>query len=132
MKKIVLFLACLLLSTFAIMAQEPTLTVPTDGWTGFFTSLAAIVPLVTFLAAYINKMVKATGFWKQAVSWLVAILCSAGGTYFKLGIFAGLIWWQIIVYGVGIGLVANGFFDIKMVQAILAFIGAGKAKPVKP
>ena len=41
-----------------------------------------------------------------------------------LGMFAGIAqWWLVLIYGFCIGLAANGFFDIALIQALLRAIG---------
>ena len=42
----------------------------------------------------------------------------------NLGMFAGIgQWWLILIYGFCVGLAANGFFDIALIQALLRAIG---------
>lgn len=86
----------------------------------YFVSLAAMVPLVTLLAAWINKLTNPTAGWvKQAISWVVAIVAGLFAWYAKLGIFADLSIYEAILYGLASGLAANGFFDIKVIQTLL-------------
>ena len=89
------------------------------GFSNYFISLAALVPLVVLVAAFINKKLNLSGFLKQFVAWVVSILLCFVGWYFNLGMFAGLVWWVVLVYGFAVGLAANGFFDIELIQAIL-------------
>ena len=131
MKKIILlFVAFIGIGTGITFAQtDTTLTIPTEGLHGFFVSIAAIIPLVTFLAGWINAKVKAAGFGKQAVSWLVSIALSIVGWYFNLGYLAGLTWWQVLICGIGTGLAANGLFDITIIKSIIyAIFNSKKAK----
>jgi len=60
--------------------------------------------------------------WKQYLSWLVGILLSAVGFFFQWGVFAGLQWYYIIIYGLTAALVANGLFKWDFLKSILEAI----------
>ena len=126
MKKLLLFL-CAAVAFFVVpvtvFAQETVNSVVTTvvetGFSNYFISLAALVPLVVLIAAFINKKLNLSGFLKQLVAWAISILLCFVGWYFNLGMFAGLVWWVVLIYGFAVGLAANGFFDIGLIQAIL-------------
>lgn len=94
----------------------------------FFVSLAALVPLVTALSAYLNSKIYSTGWQKQAVSWIVSLVLCFGAWFVKVGLFVGISWWVVLIYGFVVGLAANGFFDIKIIQTVLGAVGLGKKK----
>lgn len=126
MKKLLLFLCAVLalvVTPVVLFAQETVNSVVTTvvetGFSNYFISLAALVPLVVLVAAFINKKLNLSGFLKQLVAWVVSILLCFVGWYFNLGMFAGLVWWVVLIYGFAVGLAANGFFDIGLIQAIL-------------
>ena len=126
MKKLLLFLCAVLVlvvTPVVLFAQETVNSVVTTvvetGFSNYFISLAALVPLVVLIAAFINKKLNLSGFLKQLVAWVISILLCYVGWYFNLGMFAGLVWWVVLVYGFAVGLAANGFFDIELIQAIL-------------
>ena len=126
MKKLLLFLCAVLVlvvTPVVLFAQETVNSVVTTvvetGFSNYFISLAALVPLVVLIAAFINKKLNLSGFLKQLVAWVISILLCYVGWYFNLGMFAGLVWWVVLVYGFAVGLAANGFFDIGLIQAIL-------------
>ena len=126
MKKLLLFL-CAAVAFFVVpvtvFAQETVNSVVTTvvetGFSNYFISLAALVPLVVLIAAFINTKLNLSGFLKQFVAWLISILLCFVGWYFNLGMFAGTVWWVVLIYGFAVGLAANGFFDIGLIQAIL-------------
>ena len=126
MKKLLLFL-CAAVAFFVvpvtIFAQETVNSVVTTvvetGFSNYFISLAALVPLVVLIAAFINTKLNLSGFLKQFVAWVISILLCFVGWYFNLGMFAGIVWWVVLIYGFAVGLAANGFFDISLIQAIL-------------
>ena len=126
MKKLLLFLCAalvLVVTPVVLFAQETVNSVVTTvvetGFSNYFISLAALVPLVVLVAAFINKKLNLSGFLKQLVAWVISILLCFVGWYFSLGMFAGLVWWVVLIYGFAVGLAANGFFDIGLIQAIL-------------
>ena len=114
---LVFFLAPMAL--FAQTLPDVVDEVVETGFSNYFVSLAALVPLVVLVTAFINTKLNLKGFLKQFTAWVVSILLCFIGWYFNLGMFAGLLWWVVIIYGFAVGLAANGFFDISLIQAIL-------------
>lgn len=120
MKKLLLFLFLVIpIGLFAQEIGDVVNQVVDTGFSNYFISLAALVPLVVLISAFINKKLNLSGFLKQLVAWVISILLCFVGWYFNLGMFAGLVWWVVLVYGFAVGLAANGFFDIGLIQAIL-------------
>jgi len=76
--------------------------------------------------------VKASGQWKQYLSWGVAIVLGVVPYYFDLGIFAGVEWYVAIVYSLGAALVANGLADVEQIKALLRAIKLEPAKNNRP
>ena len=123
MKKLMMFFALmfvLILPTFG-QAIEP----PTD-WLQVFAninlwlaSLAGVAAVTVFLAAFVNTLLKTSGFVKQIVAWIIAILLLVVGNLVNMGFMAELNWLHTIVYGVVAGFISNGIFDLETVRAIL-------------
>lgn len=123
MKKLMMFFALmfvLILPTFG-QAIEP----PTD-WLQVFAninlwlaSLAGVAAVTVFLAAFVNTLLKTSGFVKQIVAWIIAILLLVVGNLVNMGFMAQLNWLHTIVYGVAAGFISNGIFDLETVRAIL-------------
>lgn len=127
MKKAILFLAIILagIYTYAQGAVE-AISLPFEN---YFISISAIVVLVVPITEWLKKLLKATGFGAQVISWLVSIALCFVGWAFKLGMFETInTWWVVLLYGLGTGLAANGVFDIELIQTILEKI----FKPTKP
>lgn len=97
----------------------------------YFGSLGLMASLVAIITGYLNTHVpflkNANGTIKQLVSWAISIALVFIGQLKSVGIVAesNMVWTGIT--GVAVGLVANGIFDIKLVQAILSFIKANKS-----
>lgn len=123
MKKLMMFFALmfvLILPTFG-QAVEP----PSD-WLQVFAninlwlaSLAGVAAVTVFLAAFVNTLLKTSGFVKQIVAWIIAILLLVVGNLVNMGFMAELNWLHTIVYGVAAGFISNGIFDLETVRAIL-------------
>ena len=132
MKKIAILFGCLaalLLTPLFALAQDGN-TVDPSGLTAYFVSLAALVPLVTLVTGYLKKLIKIEGLVAQIVSWLVSIGLCFGAWLLKIGLFADITtWWLVLIYGFAVGLAANGFFKIEFVTTLLNLLGLGKPKP---
>lgn len=95
----------------------------------YFLSLVAVAGLDTILTGWVTTQTplkNANRTWKQVISWVIAILLAFVGQAKMLGIFADTNILYTILNGVGVGLIANGIFDVTIVQSILSFIGAAK------
>jgi len=97
----------------------------------YFQTLATLVPLVVIVSGYLNTYVfkTSTSTVHQIVSWAVALIVAFAGQQLDLGFLADLNLMWTAIYGVALGLVSNGIFDIEIIKAFLALIGARK-KPV--
>lgn len=88
----------------------------------YFVSLGALAGLVIIITEFIKKIkaiTDAASWIKQIISWIVSLGLAFAGNYFQLGIFANLSTTLVIVYSVAVGLIANGIFDVTLVQALL-------------
>lgn len=124
MKK--LFFALFMLLSIPLFAQE--VNPPTD-WLDLFAnfntwlaSLAGVAAVTVFLAGAVNTLFNTTGFVKQLVAWIIAIVLLIAGNLVNLGFMADLSWLHTIIYGVAAGFIANGIFDIEFVKVILRLL----------
>jgi hypothetical protein len=93
----------------------------------YFGSLATLASLTVIITGYINTHLFETGgVWKQLVSWIVAISLAFIGQSKGIGIVADTDFWWTLINGLSIGLVANGLFDVTLIQNILQFLKAKK------
>jgi hypothetical protein len=128
MKKLLLYSSLilgLLLISLAIFAQD-TIPVPDDivdvvvNLNTYFGSFLGLAVLATFLAAFMNGILKVTSKWiRQLVAWGVAIILMLISALANFGFASEFPILQALVYGLGVGLVANGVFDVPVVKAIL-------------
>ncbi len=86
----------------------------------FFVSLAAIVPLAVLVTEFLKTKLNIEKNWlKQVTAWVISVVLCLLGMWLNLGILAHVTFIQAIVYGLATGLVANGFFDLSVVQILL-------------
>lgn len=124
-------LSVLVLLSFALCVPAlAQITDPVDpiDLSEYFVSLGTVASAALLLTSLITKNI-AQSTWKQVISWAVAIALAFVGDYFELGIFAKTDLFWTIAYGIAAGLVSNGIFDIKWVQAVLTLIGFKKPIP---
>ena len=135
MKKLLLFLCAVLalvVTPVVLFAQVDTtatgsvsdllsLVGNTDLKT-FFASIGALAPLVYAITAIINKALKAdSDILKQLISWIIGIGLCFLGWFLKIGMFAGIEWWLVVIYGLVAGLSTNGAY--KAVKSFLKLFG---------
>jgi hypothetical protein len=89
----------------------------------YFYSLAALVPLIILITDFIIRLLPIkTSPAKQMLSWAVSVLICLAAAWVDIGIFAEMPIWETLIYAFCTGLVANGVFDIGMVQVFLDFV----------
>jgi hypothetical protein len=124
MKK--LLFALIALAALPLLAQEPDIQ-PPDNWMDllgnmdtWLGTLAGIAAATVFLGSVVTSLLKITKGWlKQIMAWVVAIAICVAGNLANFGLLAEANVWQTIAYGLGAGLVANGFFNVTIIRAIL-------------
>lgn len=117
MKKIV-FVICLLLmsvvATYAQAAIEPELE--SSEFIVDLGTFTGIVAVVSFLVTQISKVVSFVNenkWTKIAISVFVgAGICAACWATGLAPFLSGLIWWQVIIYGIGAGLSGCGLYEV--------------------
>ena len=127
MKKLMMFLIVLIAFTIPAIAQEVE---PPTNWLDLFAninvwlgSLAGVAAVTVFLAGAVNTLLKTTGFIKQLIAWIIAIILLVVGNLVNLGFMAEMNWLHTLVYGIAAGFLANGIFDIALVKLLLQAIG---------
>lgn len=119
-----MFLLLLMALVLPIMAQDvepPTnwidLLGNMDTWLG---TLAGFAAATVFIGSVVTSLFKVSKNWlKQILVWIVAVLLCGAGNIANFGLMADATILQTVAYGIGAGLIANGFFDITFVRALL-------------
>jgi hypothetical protein len=86
------------------------------------TNVAIMAAIVIFVSELLTKLTKVANFWAQFQSWAVSVVVAALASYLGVGIFPTFSALAVVLYGFGIGLVANGIFDIPLTRTILEWI----------
>ena len=121
MKTFVIFLLALFAFVVSCFAVE-TEPIVTD-FNSIFSSIGSLVVLVPLIVQFLKRWFKMEkDIWKQLISWVVSLALVAFGKLAALGMFASLDWVDTLIYGIGIGLVTNGVFDVVFIKAFLQTI----------
>ena len=98
--------------------------------TELITNVAIMAAVVVIGSEYLSKLTKAGGFWAQFQSWALGVILAWIASYVGIGIFTNVTLFSVLLYGLLIGLVANGIFDIPFSKTVLEWIKARIVKPV--
>jgi hypothetical protein len=101
------------------------------GVVSLINTLLVLAALVVVGAEYITKYTKVDGTLAQIQSWVVAILLGIFCAWLNFGIFDGVDTKGGVLYGILIGLISNGIFDIKLIKELLIKIGLKDLKPIE-
>ena len=126
MKKVLFLISALLIigSGIVFAATQGT---DSELFGSYFASFASLVGAVPFVTEFLRGLFKLEGgIGIQIISWLTGVALAFIGWGLGLGMFVGMIWWHVLVIGVGASLAANGFFDTGIVLAILKALGIMK------
>lgn len=112
--KRLLFLFAMLLTPFALMAQE---VIPADSpITIDLTTFTGIMAFVTMSATQLAKVVPYidTHKWAKILSAVViGVLTCVLAWFLQVSpLLVGSEWWEALLYGVAVGLSAAGFYDL--------------------
>lgn len=136
----ILFIAALILFTILLtqvpifgqvestVTQTETVQVPSGDFAEYFVSIGGLATLTLLATQWFKKLLSTVfklnveGTIAGYASWVVALLLSGVGFWFQWGIFIGVTWYYILVYGVIAGLVANGIFKLEHVKTFFEVI----------
>lgn len=99
-------------------------------FTVYFASLAGMATLSVIVTAFLNKSFNIIGKTsKLIISWITPIILCIAGLLFGLGLFADygtieqpMAWVETILTGIGLGLSANGIYEIEVIRKMIDFI----------
>lgn len=60
-------------------------------------------------------------------TWVIGIGLGMFAWGFHLGMFEGLDWWQALLWGFGVGLASNGFWDTGLIEWLFGLFTKKKA-----
>lgn len=115
MKRMMLFMSLMLVCVMSLSAQEAVAS-EAGGVVIDLTTFGGITALVSALVTQILKAVPSINGSKLAkigISAGVGIVVCILGWILKLSDpLAGLVWWQVLIYGLAAGLSGCGFYDL--------------------
>lgn len=82
-------------------------------------TLMILSPAVVVASESVTKYTKVKGTLAQIQSWVIAILVGILCAWLNFGIFNGVGTRGGILYGIIIGLISNGIFDLSIVKTFL-------------
>jgi len=124
---IVLFTAVAMFSPPMAIAQDSTVVevvkaadpASTPDVLGYFGTVAGLASLVLLFTAFAKKAFQSNETFTIVLSVLISAILSAIGYFFQLGIFGGVPWFYIVIYGIVACLIANGASTWPVIAGIL-------------
>jgi len=84
-----------------------------------------VMAAITIVSSeYLSRLTKVDGTWAQVQSWIISVGIAMLAGYLGIGIFPLVSWVSTGLYGLLIGLVANGVFNIPITKTVLSWIKA--------
>ena len=98
----------------------------------FLTQLPIMAALVLFIGEFLAKYIKVDGWAARLETWIIAIGLVFLSDYIPVAaMFIGLTWIVKVIYGILIGVVANGLFTIEQLKSLLEKLGIRTFIPPK-
>jgi len=104
-----------------LMAQEIDYSSTSDGVFTTFATLVGIIPLIVEsfkkifkLKSKINKKII------QIFSWVIGIAICLMAWVLDLGIFASMVWYEVLLWGIMTSLASNGVADTKVIKGLFS------------
>lgn len=126
MKKILFYIMCMVTLVTGNIYAQGIVTDPTTSFVIDLGTFTGIVALTSSLVTQIAKRIPAISLHKPAkigVSVAVGVIvCMVSWALQLTPLLDGYVWWQVLIYGVAVGLSGCGFYDV--VKAIGALFKA--------
>ena len=85
-----------------------------------FWYIATILMAVTVaVSGLFNKLFKASGIWKQVISWVVGAALSVAAYFLGLIQMGDPQWLGVVMLCIVVGLSSNGIYDIPTIKAFI-------------
>ena len=95
--------------------------------TEIITNVGLMAALAIVSSEYLSRLTNFSGFVAQVQSWAVSVLIASIASYLGIGIFPNVSFLSTALYGLLVGLVANGIFEIPFTKTVLTWIKARKS-----
>ena len=121
----------LLVTPIVLLAQTEGSSPGLDFLGVYVANFAAFVGAIIVVTSLVNKLFKIAGNAKQYLSWIIAVIIGYAAFFLKLGIFAGVAWYIVLVYVALFALGSNGLFDWELIRGILKALKLESTVPEK-
>lgn len=114
MKKLIFFLfalAVLILPVAVFAGENPDPTNENPISLAMFVDLTALAAGIAAITLFIKSTFNTSGLITDIVSWVLGPVLGLIGFYFKLGMFADLLWYMALIYGLLAAFYANKGWD---------------------
>lgn len=105
-------MALALLVPVALIASSGDATPENPISLAMFVSITALAAGIVALTAFIKNLLNTSGLITDIVSWVLGPVLGIIGWYFKLGMFADMLWYMALLYGLLAAFYANKGWDI--------------------
>ncbi|MBS4060160.1 MAG: hypothetical protein KG029_07170 [Bacteroidetes bacterium] len=115
MKKLIFFLfalAVLILPVAAFAGGNPDPTNENPISLAMFVDLTALAAGIAAITLFIKSTFNTSGLITDIVSWVLGPILGMIGFYFNLGMFAEVVWYGALLYGLLASFYANKGYDI--------------------
>lgn len=136
-RKFLFAIALIMLPLVVLFGQVDSWQDLYDNYPVFFATSGGIAGIAMFLGELVQRVLKITVKWQKiAVVWVISVIAALAGSFvLNVGYLAEASWWETGIWGLFIGLIANGIWssNIAFIKSILEFfVGLIKAKLETP
>jgi len=103
----------------AVVVVKTTDPVSTPDVLGYFGTITGLASLVLLFTAYAKKALQSNDTITIILSAVISLILSGIGSLLQLGIFGGVPWYYIVIYGLVACLIANGASTWPVIAGIL-------------
>jgi hypothetical protein len=90
--------------------------------TNLFTSLTGFAAGVLFFTAIFKKWWNTNGTLTIVLSFAISLILGCIGWLLSIGIFAALVWYYVVIYGIVVTALANGLSTWGIISYILTLL----------
>lgn len=107
-----IFLLSIILLPASLLAENGIPSNDNPIGLGMFVDLTALAAGIVALTAFFKNLFNTSGMVTDIISWALGPVLGIVGWYFKLGMFADLLWYLALIYGLLAAFYANKGWDL--------------------
>lgn len=116
-----IFSLLFIVSAFPLLAQQE-IPIEDIDLSQVFTSIGLLTAAVLSFTSLTKKVFKSKDSETIIWSGVVSVLLGAAGWLLKIGIFAGVEWWYILIYSAAAMLLSNGLSTWPLISGVLTIL----------